>query len=572
MTELRSLTLKLAARYPVGSSEWLELPTRVADAWKDNYLRRAGEQCTFHFRNKALQDLWENELMGQISDGMWENTPGTGWIFWASLKQSVGGATKIEGPVPGDVRKSFNFASRELLDIIGDQMLEEIQKTEPTATGATLLKYLREIMQAMKGVETVETPAGATEAPKAMPDASAQIHDHRNMLVACFDAAKIPFNSHSIYGEAFSYAATGSRAGQYHFFLIISVNYGYTVCSAYGKLGRPPKAVVLGKAGSPMDAFKLVHTKVKAKLSSGYEISTIAGITKYMDPITGRVTRQSPTAVAASVTNVVAAALLQKKAADIRALLAQIFSGVQPHVRNWRGFLDETREGLSEWETTWGSGFSGVPKIETEEGTYTGAQIGGYGYKGNRGYDPPEYAEAYYQSATEGTMELKGALDLRLFPKVLLQASASLVSDKEGFVTAVTDMIHNREARTMFAKLLRASTMDQLKSGGGAYEYVYDTFLEAAEDADEDGWDISYSVSEPVAGASSFSFSGTSIVVSTNVSVTFEEEHVEAPEPDYDGPDDYDYDDGRYAAALNGLAVGDRSAAKALNLGPAKAT
>lgn len=540
MSNLRSLTLKLAARYPVGSTEWKELPERVASAWQDNYLRRSGEGSTFHFRNKAMQDLWNDALMGQISDGMWENAANTGWLFWANLKESVGGATKIEGGIPSSVRKSFNFLSRDMIEIIGDQMLSAVQKSEPQATMGQTIKYVQEIMTAMKGGVTLEAPAGeGAETPAAMPDAQSQIHEHRRMLFETFDAAKVKFNASDVYGEAFSFASTGSRAGQYHYFIIISNLGWYTVVSAYGKLGKPPKAVVLGAKVSLSDALKLVHNKVKSKLSSGYDISNLNGITKLLDPISGRAVRQTITASSEPV-QPSSRESSDKFAADIRGILSQVFSSFQPYVRNWQSFLMDLSSDLSGWETTWGGGWSGVPSIALGEHSWSeGKLVGGYGSRiRSQQWDPPEYDEQYVDAAETGSMELKASLDLRLFPKTLTHSLASNISDKAGFFKAAQDLAENREARTMLAKLLRAATMKSLKNGE-ASDAMGEIFFTAAERLVPHDHTIDYTIPDTQVGEVKFSFSGTSIEVSAAVTVTFEVENVTGPEPYFETPDSY---------------------------------
>jgi len=70
------------------------------------------------FRNFTQKCLWDNEISGQLSDGKWENS-GVDEIFWTA-KSKVG--------TPGVSfktwkRANFNFASSDLIDIVGDRML-----------------------------------------------------------------------------------------------------------------------------------------------------------------------------------------------------------------------------------------------------------------------------------------------------------------------------------------------------------------------------------------------------------------------------------------------------------------
>ena len=119
---------------------------------KERIQRTAGKEQTFKFRTPALQALWNEELTGQISDGMWENTPNTGWIYWCNVQTEVAdGITHLEKRLPYNVKANFNFHA--LIEYVGDRMLEEIQKYEPNATEKDLRVYLKEIKDAMKAAK-----------------------------------------------------------------------------------------------------------------------------------------------------------------------------------------------------------------------------------------------------------------------------------------------------------------------------------------------------------------------------------------------------------------------------------
>lgn len=76
------------------------------------------------FRNQQLFDLWINEMSGQISDGMWENSRHTEWL-WRNVLLRIGDETKVEVVNAWNIgRKSFGM-SGELWDIIGDRIMEE---------------------------------------------------------------------------------------------------------------------------------------------------------------------------------------------------------------------------------------------------------------------------------------------------------------------------------------------------------------------------------------------------------------------------------------------------------------
>lgn len=70
--------------------------------------------------------LFEHEVRGQISDGMWENsTPYDHWRFWCRLTVEFkkGETARVETPCPGSCLKTgYNVA--ELYEYVGDRMLE----------------------------------------------------------------------------------------------------------------------------------------------------------------------------------------------------------------------------------------------------------------------------------------------------------------------------------------------------------------------------------------------------------------------------------------------------------------
>ena len=266
----------------------------------------AGRASTFQFSSEGVKNLW-NELVGQISDGAWENTDGTGWHYWASLKQSVGGGkSRIEGFVPYGVKRGFNFA--RLYDIVGDQWLAAVQRAEPEATDGTVIRYLKEIKEAMaaakdnpysedkEGPESGSTVPGPT-AVTGLPDEDEQRKEHVHMLAVAFKTAGLPLNIGHVQAECFLFAPMGSRAGQYHYFAVIddAQNHKRIAVSCYGKLGKMPKGVLLGSGYSLSDVIKeFVSPKAKAKIHSGYDMTSLAGIRKELNPITGMIKRPSP--------------------------------------------------------------------------------------------------------------------------------------------------------------------------------------------------------------------------------------------------------------------------------------
>jgi len=78
---------------------------------------------TITFPNSSCVALWNNELTGQMSDGMWENSgPRDHWKFWGDLDAQVGADCKVVSPRLWECRKTgYNFAA--LYEIVGERMV-----------------------------------------------------------------------------------------------------------------------------------------------------------------------------------------------------------------------------------------------------------------------------------------------------------------------------------------------------------------------------------------------------------------------------------------------------------------
>jgi hypothetical protein len=116
---------------------------------------RDGEK--FVFRKQAILDLWKEELTGQLSDGMWENSwkgrHFNDYSYWGSLPVEVGTATKVVTDRPRWYKCFVSYNSKFLLDCVGDRMLSIVQKTEPDATMKTVRAYNNEIAAAIRLVK-----------------------------------------------------------------------------------------------------------------------------------------------------------------------------------------------------------------------------------------------------------------------------------------------------------------------------------------------------------------------------------------------------------------------------------
>lgn len=129
------------------------------NSWKD----RSKVRTIITFRNQQLLDLWENEMSGQISDGMWENSSHTNWL-WENTWLRLGNETKVEVYSSyGIGRRSFGM-TKELWDCVGDRIpIESGFKDEKEAKAAW-----REIATAIYNAkESEEVRNFARDAEKA---------------------------------------------------------------------------------------------------------------------------------------------------------------------------------------------------------------------------------------------------------------------------------------------------------------------------------------------------------------------------------------------------------------------
>jgi len=75
-----------------------------------------------NFTNNVQKTLWDNELTGQISDGMWENTrPYDHYRFWCKVVSFVN-PDNIGVTGARYEKRNYNFLNKDLLSIIGDRM------------------------------------------------------------------------------------------------------------------------------------------------------------------------------------------------------------------------------------------------------------------------------------------------------------------------------------------------------------------------------------------------------------------------------------------------------------------
>lgn len=101
---------------------------------------------TIAFSTDIQAKIFEEEIKGQISDGLWENTYGSDWQTWCRATPVVN---------PANVGRDFfarkdNFRLTALVPFIGERMVEIGRTIDPAYTEARLLQDLRAISKAMK--------------------------------------------------------------------------------------------------------------------------------------------------------------------------------------------------------------------------------------------------------------------------------------------------------------------------------------------------------------------------------------------------------------------------------------
>lgn len=76
---------------------------------------------TITFETLSQAAIFELEMKGQISDGMWENTPGSSWRTWCDAEVRV---SDNEDELGRDfyVSRNLGFGSKTLFEIVGDRM------------------------------------------------------------------------------------------------------------------------------------------------------------------------------------------------------------------------------------------------------------------------------------------------------------------------------------------------------------------------------------------------------------------------------------------------------------------
>lgn len=86
--------------------------------WWDN------PQGEIHFRNRSQLRIWVQEWLGQISDGVWENS-NVDYAHWYSLKPIIDGRLgwkRYDDYVP--IGGEWPYEQWQLLEYVGDRMMQ----------------------------------------------------------------------------------------------------------------------------------------------------------------------------------------------------------------------------------------------------------------------------------------------------------------------------------------------------------------------------------------------------------------------------------------------------------------
>ena len=78
------------------------------------------------FRTQRLLDLFKKEMQGQISDGMWENSRNTDWL-WRNVAYVLGNETRVVVSYRFLIGKKNFMINSSLWDCIGERILKELE-------------------------------------------------------------------------------------------------------------------------------------------------------------------------------------------------------------------------------------------------------------------------------------------------------------------------------------------------------------------------------------------------------------------------------------------------------------
>lgn len=131
----------------------------------NKFVNKGDVRTIITFRTQQLYDLWINEFSGQISDGMWENSRHTEWL-WQNVWVRLGNETKVEVySIYRIGRKSFGM-TKDLWEVIGDRIIEENGFKDEKEAKAAWREIATAIYNAAETKEAREFCAGLAQEKK----------------------------------------------------------------------------------------------------------------------------------------------------------------------------------------------------------------------------------------------------------------------------------------------------------------------------------------------------------------------------------------------------------------------
>ena len=107
------------------------------------------------FANQQQVILWNKEMRGQVSDGMWENsTPHGHWVEITNVNATADSNPDKQGCFGFTPQRRYNFANTQLLDIVGGRALEEVQKDDPNYNWSDMVRDLKQMSNIVAGKQT----------------------------------------------------------------------------------------------------------------------------------------------------------------------------------------------------------------------------------------------------------------------------------------------------------------------------------------------------------------------------------------------------------------------------------
>jgi len=91
--------------------------------------------ATLTLRNENQKILFEGEIVGQISDGAWENSrPENHWRAWSNCDVKVAGEGDKIGRNFSVMKDNYNLTRSDLLEVVAERMINmvKIRKAYPT--------------------------------------------------------------------------------------------------------------------------------------------------------------------------------------------------------------------------------------------------------------------------------------------------------------------------------------------------------------------------------------------------------------------------------------------------------